>query len=60
MDKKDASNAAIGIAIGAGFGLIIGTMTRNITLWLPIGVALGLIFGGGLTRQDKSRKDGAK
>jgi len=60
MDSKDASGAGIGLALGAGFGLIYGTMTGNIALWMPIGAALGLIFGGGLIRQDKNRKEGIK
>jgi hypothetical protein len=63
MDKKDESNAAIGLAIGAGVGITIGTLTGNIAVWMPIGAVLGLIFGGywkSLTRQDKSRKDVVK
>jgi hypothetical protein len=60
MDSKDASNAGIGLAIGAGFGLAIGTITGNIGLWMSIGAVLGLVFGAGLTRQDKRRKDVAK
>lgn len=60
MDSKDESNAGIGLAIGAGFGLTIGTITGNIAVWMPICAVLGLIFGAGLTRQDKRRKDVAK
>ena len=60
MNSKDASGAGVGLAIGAGIGLTIGTLLGNIALWMPIGAVLGLIFGGGLTRQDKSRKDGTK
>jgi uncharacterized membrane protein YoaK (UPF0700 family) len=63
MDSKDAYtslNAGIGLAIGAGFGLAIGTITGNIAVWMPICAVLGLIFGAGLTRQDKRRKDVAK
>ena len=32
---------AIGIALGVG----IGAATHNISLWLPIGVAVGLTLG---------------
>jgi hypothetical protein len=62
MKQKDASDArlGIGLAIGAGIGLAIGTILGNIALWMPIGAALGLIFGGGLILQDKSRKNVAK
>ena len=59
MDSRDEQGAGIGLALGAGFGLTIGIITGNIALWMPIGAALGLIFGGGLTRQNKSPKDGA-
>ena len=60
MNSKNTSGAGIGLAIGAGIGLALGTIYGNIHLWMPIGAALGLIFGGGLTLQDKSRKDGTK
>ena len=60
MDSKDASGAGIGLAIGSGIGLAIGTIIGNIHVWMPIGAALGLIFGGGLTLQYKSRKNVTK
>ena len=60
MDSKDVSGAGIGLAIGAGIGLTIGTILGNVALWMPIGAVFGLIFGGGLTLQDKSHKNGAK
>ena len=60
MNSKDESGAGIGLAIGAGLGLALGTLFGNIALWMPIGSILGLIFGGGLTLQDKSRKNGTK
>jgi hypothetical protein len=63
MDKKDTSNAGIGLAIGAGVGITIGTIMGNLHVWMPIGAVLGLIFGGywkSLTHQDKSRKDVVK
>jgi hypothetical protein len=33
-----------GLAIGAGFGTALGVALHNIGVWLPIGVALGLLF----------------
>jgi hypothetical protein len=60
MNSKDVSGAGVGLAIGAGIGLTLGTLLGNITLWMSIGAVLGLIFGGGLILQDKSRKDGTK
>jgi len=59
IDRYRSSSAGIGLAIGAGVGLAIGTLTGNIG-WMAIGAVLGLILGANLTRQDKSRKDGAK
>ena len=55
MDKKQEESAAVGLAIGAGFGLLIGTMTGNIGVWMAIGAVLGLIFGGGLTVKRKNK-----
>jgi hypothetical protein len=43
--KKEVFNGAgIGIAAGAGLGLIFGILTDNIGLCVGIGAALGLIF----------------
>ena len=55
MNTKQESGAGIGLAIGSGIGLAIGTVFGNIALWMPIGAALGLIFGGGLTGKGKAK-----
>jgi hypothetical protein len=48
--KKEVFNGAgIGIAVGAGLGLIFGILTDNIGLCVGIGAALGLIFGSAFT-----------
>ena len=33
-----------GLVIGAGLGVAIGVALHNIGVWLPIGVALGLVL----------------
>ncbi len=33
-----------GLAIGAGLGVALGAALHNIGVWLPIGVALGLVL----------------
>jgi hypothetical protein len=43
--KVEANGAGLGIAIGAGLGLIFGLLTDNIGLCVGIGAALGLVFG---------------
>jgi hypothetical protein len=49
------SGAAMGVAIGAGMGAAVGVALRNISLWLPIGAALGVCFGSILNL--RPRKD---
>lgn len=38
------------IAIGLVAGLIVGVITKNIGIWLPVGIALGA--GIGFTKND--------
>ena len=42
--KKMAALSSIGI--GAVAGAVVGLLTKNIAVWLPLGTALGFIFGG--------------
>lgn len=46
-DKKEKEPK--GIALGAGLGLlggvVIGTLTDNIGLWIPVGLCLGVALG---------------
>jgi uncharacterized membrane protein len=44
MDQVQ-NTAGIGLAIGAGLGLIFGIMVNNIGLGIALGAAFGLIFG---------------
>jgi len=39
--KTTKSNKGIRLAIGIVSGVIIGLLTSNIALWLPIGIAIG-------------------
>ncbi len=47
--KEVANGAGIGLAIGAGMGLIFGVLTDSIGLAVGLGAALGLVFGAILT-----------
>ncbi len=42
--KRKVNMTGVGLAMGAGFGTAIGVATGNIGVWLPIGVALGMLF----------------
>ena len=42
--KRKANMTGVGLAMGAGFGVAIGTATGNIGAWLPIGIALGMFY----------------
>jgi hypothetical protein len=43
MELKRKSIGA-GLAIGAGLGVALGMALHDIGVWLPIGVALGLVL----------------
>jgi len=38
----------MGIAVGAGAGVLLGMMLRNIAMGIAIGVALGVVLGAAL------------
>ncbi|MBT6169721.1 MAG: hypothetical protein HOH98_03125 [Flavobacteriaceae bacterium] len=50
--KREFTIMEKSIAIGVVGGIIIGVLTDNIGLWLPVGIALGAGIG---TTQKKSR-----
>jgi hypothetical protein len=35
----------IGLTIGAGSGLLIGLLTRNMAIWMALGAGIGLSLG---------------
>jgi hypothetical protein len=47
---------SIGIAMGSGFGVAMGTATDNIGIGIPIGVGIGLAIGSALDA--KAKKEG--
>ena len=53
--SKKYSYVGLGIALGAGRGVAISVALDNTGVWLPTGVALGLIFGSILDAQ-KAKK----
>ena len=43
---ESSSNALInGIVLGTSFGVLLGLITGNMVLWLPVCIALGIAFG---------------
>jgi hypothetical protein len=67
-DCKPAMNAwsviSYGLVFGAAFGVVAGALTGNYALMLPIGVALGMVFGYfyeyGATATRQSNANGRK
>ena len=41
MKKK----SALGLIFGAGIGLCVGILIKNIAIWLTLGTGVGLILG---------------
>lgn len=42
--RKSESYSGMGIAIGMCFGVLIGCLTDNLGLWIPIGLLVGMIL----------------
>jgi len=43
---ESPSNALVnGLVIGTSFGVLLSLITGNYALWLPVCIALGLVFG---------------
>ena len=47
-------NTGRGVALGVVFGTLLGVLTDNIGLWLPIGIALGAAFSQTLPAESDS------
>jgi F0F1-type ATP synthase assembly protein I len=54
--KRDAVTG-YGIVIGVALGVLVGTATDNLPLWMVVGIALGVSVGAGVslsrTRRDR-------
>ena len=48
-------NTGRGVALGVIFGTLLGVLTDNIGLWLPIGIALGAAFSQALPAESDSK-----
>jgi hypothetical protein len=35
----------MGLVLSTGLGYVYGLMVGNVSLWMPIGTAIGLVFG---------------
>jgi hypothetical protein len=51
QDTKKETSTAIGL--GIMFGSIIGALTDNIGIWLPLGMAIGVGIGASRARLKK-------
>lgn len=61
FDKKGTNNMATCIALGLSFGSIFGViltfLTKDIAIWLPVGIGCGVTFGAVLgIKLDKNKK----
>jgi len=45
----------VGISIGAGFGVALGTTMGNIGIGIPIGVGTGIAIGSALEQRNKDK-----
>ena len=54
--KEMANGAGMGLAIGAGIGLIFGILTDNVGIAVGVGAALGLVFGSIFTYKVADKK----
>ncbi len=42
--RTDVSLAGLGLVVGTAVGYLIGTVVGNVTLFLPLGAAFGMLF----------------
>jgi len=43
--------SGLGIALGAGLGVVLGVAVGHVGIWLPIGVAIGMLLGASFRRR---------
>ena len=43
--------SGLGIALGAGLGVALGVAVGHVGIWLPIGVAIGMLLGASFRRK---------
>lgn len=54
---KDKNNALpIGVGLGLLIGTIIGYLSNNLELWIPIGTSVGMLLGSTWDSQSKYRR----
>ena len=57
---KKEKKLASGIAIGLLFGTVVGVLTKNIGLWLIVGIAIGAGVGNSLMHRGNNKgQDGS-
>ena len=51
---KDKNNALpIGVGLGLLIGTVIGYLSNNLELWIPIGTSVGMLSGSAWDSQSK-------
>ena len=43
--SKSENNGGLGLVLGSSFGVLIGSITGQMGLWICIGTAMGICFG---------------
>lgn len=43
--KRGAAGIGYGFLVGAGLGLFVGVITRNLFYWIVIGAVAGIVLG---------------
>lgn len=55
VKKKPVSLMGAGIAIGAGVGVALGVVLKNLAIGIAVGTGVGLVFGAGLDQRRKNK-----
>ena len=53
QSKKTPDQIGVWLAIGAGVGVLLGIVFKNIAMGITFGAALGLVFGAALSLKNK-------
>jgi len=51
-ESGPSNRMGAGVAIGVGIGTALGVATDRIELWIPIGIAMGLCIGYGMSQHN--------
>lgn len=57
-DKSGSSGIALGLCLGLAMGTAVGAATKNLGIWMPAGMTLGLALGTTFDQRKGSGGDG--